>query len=215
MLKWGATKWLERRGSCGYESRKVQPLAVHLCSRKSFVCSGSMCCRLSQELGCSHPHTRQQSQKAEVLTQKSSTGCPGCVMPSSSFQWAIQSSYVFLENIDYSVLQIFFHQAYLSLSDSVRMIKDLSFEIGYFCTEKKKNRSILRGLWLTGMKLLLYPVLYMSRVAELRITFEKCWSDLGLMFDSWKWLELPMTLYASALHLQSSLEVISNDNQWK
>lgn len=109
----------------------------------------------------------------------------------------------------------FFHQAYLSLSDSVRMIKDLSFEIGYFCTEKKKNRSILRGLWLTGMKLLLYPVLYMSRVAELRITFEKCWSDLGLMFDSWKWLELPMTLYASALHLQSSLEVISNDNQWK
>lgn len=78
-----------------------------------------------------------EGRGAHSKTQRCLTW-PWCTF--TSVQWALQSACIFLKILITGYYRIF-HQVYLSLAYYMRLIKDLSFEIGYFCTKKKMNVS--------------------------------------------------------------------------
>lgn len=184
--------WNEEKKKVTWEKRKllvwkcgsgVSGCAFASVAGNHFSAEGSVRCSLSGDpcvLGSSAarpplgppcmPSTGSQTRMQRCSPKKSKVICPRCVTASSSVQWAFSSTYIFLENIDYCILQNFS----LSVSKSRRYrVSDKRPELwNWIFLHQEKDGSILRGLWFTGMKLsLLYPILYMSRAAKQRITF--------------------------------------------
>lgn len=182
-------------------------LCISFCSRKSFICAGSVWCKVSQDLGSSHPLRGSTARGQRCSLQNPALSDLAMVhlhLCSVSTSVCLHIS----ENIDYWVLQNFSS----SLSKSCVLYEtDKGPELwNWILLHQEEDESILRGLWLTGMELfLLHFNLYMNRVAKQMITV---WAE-GHTFDSQKWLELLMFSHASALYLQSSPEVVSSVNK--